>query len=565
LIVYIGHVLSKNIFTVKKLLIAALCALPMTVLAQQVQVLNNFQITASEPFESFGTSRSMSIEAPTTFFKNDELLSFRFSAGKFSFQKYAGSEMNEIQRVQLDKRQDFLKEVVIEVGGRFYFCFSPFHQLNRKNSLIAREIDFENGSFIGDEKVLFDSPEKMMPVRTWANIYSKYNFAQSFDGGKLMAIHQTKSGNKKSKNKVVGLHVYDGAMNQLWYQEVVLPYKSKEVNFIDAAVDSDGRAYLLIELLKRAYKKNGSGSGTPLKVLYVNSHDGSVSPADIDMGGKAINSAKLFENSNGEIALSGLYAVGGIKNSSDGVYIVKLSIEGKVLINEIHEVPNEVIALNTSTQNQLNIERSSETTNWGLKDMVLREVIPGNDGSTIVLAERLLVKKGFPLTVSEHSQVKSNLYYGSILAARMEADGTLSWMKKLPKNQMARFAGRPHSEFIKDKVVGDMGFATINRHSDPIIVFADNDKNLELPDNEVPSTHWDRFGGYLTAYRINRLSGDVEKMSLFALSNYEGMILNSYGIDRVYQLAENEFAVEFNTTLEGNKKKSVLVKVSLNE
>lgn len=545
----------------KNLLIAAIFALPVAGLAQSIQVSNDFQVTTSPPFDSFG----MAAEAPTTFFKNNELLSFRYSWGKFSFMKYDRSDLNEIQRSQLDKDPDFLKESVKEVDGRYYFFFSPADVWNRKSTLIAREIDFDNGSFIGDEKVLFDSPEKMMRGRTWGTIqtYPKFEFAHSFDGSKLMAIHQTNAGNKKSKNKVVGLHVYDGAMNQLWYQEVVLPYKSKEVKFLDAAVDGNGKAYLLIELLKRANKKKASG--TPLKVLYVNSQDGSVLPADIEMGGKAVNSAKLFENSNGEIALTGLYAVGGEKNSSDGVYIVKLSNDGQVLINERHEVPNELIALNTSTLNQLNIERSGETTNWGLEDLVLREVIPGNDGSTIVLAEKLVVKKGFDLAVSEHSSVKSDLFYGSILAARMEADGTLSWMKKLPKNQTTKVTGRPDAEFIRDQVIDDMGFATINRHSDPIIVFADNDNNLELPDNEAPSIHRGRFGGFLTAYRINRLSGDVEKMSLFALSNYEGMILKSYGIDRIFQLAENEFAVEFNTAVEETSRKSILVKVSLNE
>jgi len=54
-------------------------------------------------------------------------------------------------------------------------------------------------------------------------------------------------------------------------------------------------------------------------------------------------------------------------------------------------------------------------------------------------------------------------------------------------------------------------------------------------------------------------------MSFLDLRDFQGMVLKSFARDRVYQLSENEFAVEFNTTEEGPAKKSVMVKVLLNK
>jgi len=191
-------------------------------------------------------------------------------------------------------------------------------------------------------------------------------------------------------------------------------------------------------------------------------------------------------------------------------------------------------------------------------------VIPGKDGSTTVIAERFSVGSGFHVDMKGNVRDRSNVYYGSILVARIENDGTLSWLKNLPKSQTKNIYGASRS-LIKDFVLGEMGFTVLNKHSDPIFVFLDNVNNLELPDTEVPDNHRDGLGGFLTGYRINRSSGEVQKMSFLDLRDFQGMVLKSFARDRVYQLSENEFAVEFNTTEEGPVKKSVMVKVLLNK
>jgi hypothetical protein len=105
-------------------------------------------------------------------------------------------------------------------------------------------------------------------------------------------------------------------------------------------------------------------------------------------------------------------------------------------------------------------------------------------------------------------------------------------MRKLPKRQKGLSGnGGSSYEYIDD---GDSHF----------FVFLDNEKNRDLPVTEVPATHLNGRGGFLTAYKLNGKTGEVKKLTLLDIRNVQGMELGQFGIYRMVAARPNTLVLE---------------------
>ena len=131
-----------------------------------------------------------------------------------------------------------------------------------------------------------------------------------------------------------------------------------------------------------------------------------------------------------------------------------------------------------------------------------------SDGSVILVGEKYYIKS----YTDSKGRTRYTYHYEDILVTKLDADGDLVWMKKLPKRQKGS-AGR-----------GQMGYEYIHHNGNNYFFYVDNDKNLELGLDEVPKLHLDGLGGILTAYKINDETGEVSKSSVvdFRLAPVKG-------------------------------------------
>ena len=122
-------------------------------------------------------------------------------------------------------------------------------------------------------------------------------------------------------------------------------------------------------------------------------------------------------------------------------------------------------------------------------------------------------------------------------------------MKKLPKNQ-AGTAGR-----------GGMGVKYIRSKTGHYVLFLDNVKNANLTVAKAPVPHKDGAGGFLTAYKVDDATGEIEKHNILDVRDLQGIKLHQFNTSRIFNVSDNLFLLE--TYIKG--KKDMMIKIELKE
>lgn len=130
------------------------------------------------------------------------------------------------------------------------------------------------------------------------------------------------------------------------------------------------------------------------------------------------------------------------------------------------------------------------------------------NGSTTIVSEIYYV------IVSTHYNGKTttteyDTYASDIYIMNIDSTETLSWVKKLPKNQ--------HSN---DKYGYQLSLKSCAIGSDLHVFYVDNPKNLKLKETEAPARHENKMGGYLIGVSIDQ-SGELKKYNLGEIEKFE--------------------------------------------
>ena len=526
----------------KHTLVGALLFITFLVNSQVVTTSKNFSYTLSEPYEVVDGIKSY-------FTKNGEVLSVKYGAGMFYFQKFSGKILNESKRVEVPKGEGFDMESFEEVNGHYYFFFSRWDKKNITEQLFVREIDFDKCNFAGPEKLLIKVKGKVTGGFSILGMGSgKFSFLKSFSEEMMIIQYRLKPENKNdaTNNDAIGMHVYNETLEEVWSQIVEMPYSEKKMNNLAYTVDRDGNAYVLAEIFKDETTKRTTSNGSPnyrLEVIRVDNTDQSITTTELELKGKFITDVGFFEGKNGQLILAGYY---GNKNNggTDGLFMFNMDVNGEIAEAQSHEIPVDIMTKYVSERAKEKMEKKDDTKDLAMSNMVLREIVFDADGGVTLYGE-----KYYSVTTYNASTktTTTTYYYQEILVARLEADGSLAWMNKLPKSQSG---GAPR---------GGMGFYTLKTPTEDYVLFIDNIKNMELPLDKFPARHSDGQGGYLTGFKVDKETGDLEKVSLFDLRDAKGIELFQFNTGRIIQLSDNEFAVECYK----KKKEDVMIKVTL--
>ena len=176
--------------------------------------------------------------------------------------------------------------------------------------------------------------------------------------------------------------------------------------------------------------------------------------------------------------------------------------------------------------------------------MLLREITYQEDGSITIYGEKYYVVSH---TDPKTGRTTYTYYYQEIIGAGIDKDGELLWMNKFPKNQIGG-NGR-----------GGMGYYLITTGTTDYLLFLDNVNNIQLPINKFPKAHKDGAGGYLTGFKVDRETGETEKVSLFDTRNAKGTELFQFNTGRIVKVNDKTFSVECYK----KKKEDVMVTIKL--
>lgn len=519
--------------------------------------------------------------------KKEKTLSVKRDGKDIYMQSFNATSMTEIKRNKIsDMPEDFVIEDMTWVGTKAYCFFSVWDKKNTTEQLFAREIDFEGCAFKGVGKRIIATEGKIdgAAALTYGffsfGVTDKFAFISSRDNSKILIQYRKVAKDKRDavNHDLIGLYVFDEDMNPISKGgEIEMPYTERVMDNEDYQVDSDGKPYVLAKVREKDTDKDTKGAGKNKEIIYhyellnINMDNKNIKISRINLDEFFMKDVLLYEGVNKNIVCAGFYKhkndtrnlannntvnIGRVNNSAitgtsfysdgnaDGLFLFDMDEDGNLSNKKFYEIPVEVINQYQREAAQKKNEKKDEKGKADLAYLELREIHTLDDGGLIIIGEQYYK--------IEHRSSRGNVYYTyhyeDILVTKIDANGKLVWMKKLPKKQQG---GRGQ---------GGLGFKYMEFNNNHYFAFIDNVKNMSLSLDKRPAMHMDGAGGFLTCYKIDNESGNVAKYSVFDLTKVDGGYkVEQFSVHRVLEVSDDEFIME----LYKNQKEDVMIKVKV--
>jgi hypothetical protein len=519
-----------------------------TVLAQDDKITTSkeFEFNVGEPYPVVDAA----VKSYAS--KDGNVVSFKMTKGEVTLQKFDGPGLAQ---TSVKVYEDFPKGTVYEddIDGNDYvfLLYSVWDRSNQTEQLFIRKIDKSTGDFDGDGTRIIAVDGKVT-----GGDGNKFKLAQSFDKSKILVYYRKKpeSRNDKINKDVIGLYSFDKDLNKLWGKDVEMPYTEARMDNIDYAIDGKGNVLILTEVLKEGETRKYSRDDEPnftYQLVVVSESGVDVNASDVDVNGKYVTQVNFYEGKDDALLLAGFY---GNKRGRqvDGLFYCSVSSDGKQTGFKTYEIPTDVIKQFMSQRAQDRMEKKEDKgKDIGLTNMRIREITFEKDGSVLISAEE------YYMVVRHDSKTNMTYYdhhYKDILIAKIDKNGELAFWKKMPKYQ---YAGGTASPLYR----GGMGYRLVDTQKYYYFMFLDNVKNLELALNKPPVKHQDGYGGFLTAYQVDKATGEVKKLSILDTRDAKGYNLYQFNTERIVMISDNVMAIEAYI----KKKQDMMVSVTIKE
>lgn len=502
----------------------------LNVSAQQLS--KDFKISISKPYRVVDAKDKM-------YFSDNNGFSYsvKTTEDKIVVQKFDVQNMKEVSRNEYEDTPPYHKAIeVVQIKERFYYLYESINKEADTKSVYAREFLTSDCS-LSKERILFTSKgdvAKGSPTEVLGNWGLKggpsFTVHKSYDNSKIMITYRRKPLSKRDavNHDLLGFFVFDSSFELVWGKEVKMPYTEKDMSNIAYTVSANGIVYMMS--LYREKK---------IFQLLTIPEVGELKVNDVEGGNFMFKDLYMKENKDGNIDFLGFYAKkqnlkyreGRIETfgfNTNGIRYFELSKTGEVLKSKNIEFPIELINQYSSGRQKRKNENKEENGKAGIRDVKLREFTVNSDGSVFILGEqyyRMTRPNG------QYGSIES-YYYQDLIATKLDAEGEVVWMKKLPKRQSGS-SGR-----------GGMGIAYFENDESHYILFLDNVKNANIGKDEVPKKHGDGQGGFLTAYKIDDATGDYTKHTLYNSLEVKGIKTYQFRTSRILEALDDVLLVE---------------------
>lgn len=528
-----------------------------TVLAQDDKITTSkeFEYQVGEPYPVVDAA----VKSYTA--RDGSVISFKMNSRSVTIQKFSGSPFKqESVKVYEDFPNGTVYEDDIETEDFVYLLYSVWDKPNKVEQLYVRAINLKTGEFENEGERIIAVEGKVT-----GGDGNKFKLASSFDNSKLLVRFRKKpeSRNDKLNKDVIGLYVFDSNLKQIWGKDVEMPYTEARMDNIDYAIGSNGDVFILTEVMKEGETRRFDREGNPNfdnQLIAISESGVEVNASEINVQGKFVTQASFFEGKDDALMIAGFYGnKRGIQ--TDGIFYCSLTKDGRQADFKNFEIPLELIKQYMSQRSQEKLEKKEDKgKDLGMTNMVLRDILIHDDGSIFFAAEKYYVLSH---TDSKTGVTTYDYYFEEMLAAKLDKNGELVYMKKLPKRQHSSSGG---SGFGFGSFIGmsflrnsELSYKLVESKDYYYIMFLDNVKNLNLDENKVPARHEQGKGGFLTAYQINKQSGAVKKLSILDVRDAQGYELFQFSPKRIVELGNNEIGVEFYI----KKKQDVMIRIKI--
>lgn len=250
------------------------------------------------------------------------------------------------------------------------------------------------------------------------------------------------------------------------------------------------------------------------------------------------NNSWLKVDAEDKVTIAGFFYEKIDKKIKDGIYYIRLDKDYQTDVVSHNFIPLDIVNMYKSERAQeKNKKKKDKGKSVNISNLDLDQTVYLEDGSILLIGEKYYVTS-YTTTSSNGSTTTRYVYhYEDILVTKIDSDGELIWMKKIPKIQRGG-AG-----------LGGMSYAYATHNNDHYFFFLDNLKNINLPPNERPATHSDGKGGIFTVVKIDNETGENTKNSLFDMKEVrmkgykKPLTAYQFNVDRVLKTKDG-IAVE---------------------
>ncbi|NOY51738.1 MAG: hypothetical protein GXO88_14390 [Chlorobi bacterium] len=483
---------------------------------------------------------------------NDKLISFKFVKDKIIVQTF---NTNSLSLETIRTYTDFPKKYVIEHIGIYFDKCLLFYSLWDKNlekeQLFYRELDMETGQFIEKGKLLFRTGGKLTGTFTLNpgfynfGVVDKFDFQSSYDDQYIL-IKYRKEPAKKNDNinyDVIGFHVYDIWMNDLWDKEVKMPYTEGKMDNLDYYINENADVFILARVFtdnSHAMKIKQGRANYRMELLKIEKDKAGIAKTSISLGNKLINSITLYQGSDNNLFIGGYYAKESISNA-DGLFCFNIDADGQLVNKMTYEFPLSFLNQNVSNKQQKKNNKKAKKDKAEFGFLHMTRISVSGDGSVTLIGEQ-----SFTEVVYGAKHTYTNYYYNDMVISKIDANGKLLWNKRLPKFQKGRNSGK-----------ADMSFKHFYGNGNNYLLFLDNELNRYIKDDERPKVHFAGSRAWLAAYIINSETGEVSKNYILNSREIKGVPIYQFSTNRISKLSESEIIFE----VYKKKKEDVLIKV----
>lgn len=545
----------------KKTLLLLLIFSASTLLAQK-ELSKDYSYTVSNPYKVFDASRKL------YFSKGNQTLAIKIDKKETAIQKFDSEKPAFIKEKIYEKffPKNYRIEEVLELDKKYYVFYSSWNGKDDKEQLFAAEVDFDKGEFLPNPKLIVEIDGKVAGKKSFnffnGGLYDmidgtqdKFDFLSSHDKKKLLIQYRKKPEVKSDKKSydIVGLVTFDANLKQLSDREIKMPYTERRLKFLDYQLDNDGNLYMLTKIFhddSNDDKKKSKDliANYHLELFFIKTGSDELNISKFDNKNKFISKLWIFDSDKDFAVCGGFYSTGkGDYEDSDGVLAFKIDKKGNIYDDVYHEISSEIINKYESEKTKRKNEKKEKKGEVAkFTDLVLKDIIINKDGSLILIGEQ-----DYMTTHTSSGQNGMRTYtryhYNDILVTKIGLKGELNWMKKIPKSQSGSAA------------LGGMSYYYFGANKNHYLVFLDNVKNIDLPEDKAPFGHTDGQGGYLTAVKISDADGSFTKASILNGRDIEDFQMHQFATSRILKTSENSFMLE----VYKKKKEDVMIKVIL--
>ncbi|OEK09605.1 hypothetical protein A8C32_12950 [Flavivirga aquatica] len=543
----------------------------INIFAQDPKLSDNFTVEVGEEYgETDGKFKS--------FFKyNNKVVAINRHKDHLIIQRFDPITLKEVDRIEHEKffknKEKHGFEKIMRIGDNVILFYAKWNRKTQIESLEAQIISLDNLK-IGKQKEIIRQEGKIAgSFRVTGNSFfitkigtvDKFSYKTSFDEKTLLIEYRLKPkfrDDSKSYDRI-SINVFNENLELDWKGQVEMPYTEKKMNNEDYAIDKHGDFYMLASVYEDdstdEKKKKKEGANYHLELFKVKKNTNTIIKNEIKLGDKFIDEVMLYEDVEGNIVITGtsknpdkgksrVFFSTKEKGLATGVFTMKLNENGAVSSFKNYDFPLELLKKYATKKEKKKNKKISkeEDEKPGLRELKINSIVLNNDGSFLILGEQryTVIRTSYSSTGKQRTTI--TYYYRDILATKINADGTLAWMQKLPKRQIGK------------RGQGTMSFTHMFAGNNHYLLYLDNVKNLNLPEDKVPYVHTDGKGGYFTAYIINDKTGEVKKEAIFNTRDFNDTELEHFDTDKILPLSDSEILIE---GFEG-RNKDFLVKVS---